>query len=74
MNQIQHIQVKVSLARDRRREAEKELIHLAGPNAYGPGRQGTWSDLTWDFVRREDADLFMVNAQTVPGVLSAQMA
>jgi len=70
---LPHILVRISLARDRYHEAEKELIQIAGPGAAGPMRQGSWSELTWGFVRREDADLFKVNAENIPGVLAVQM-
>ena len=63
------VQVRIHLSHDRPIEAERELRGLAG---FEPYRQGTDPTLLWDFVRRADADLFVVNAKLVPGVRTVQ--
>lgn len=72
--QTGHVLVRIHLLRDRYHEAEKELIQIAGGSGNGPIHQGSWSDLTWDFIRREDADLFVANARNVPGVVTVEIS
>jgi hypothetical protein len=58
--------VRIGVGHDRPTEVRKELTGIAG---FEPYRQGTDTDLLWEFSSREWADMFAVSAKYVPGVM-----
>jgi hypothetical protein len=65
--------VRALLATDRRASTERELEQFSiATNAGRPYRQGSLSDLLWDFTgphQLADAQTFIANIEHTPGVV-----
>ena len=65
--------VRVRIASDRRIETERELCgHARKIGAGEPFRQGTVSDLLWDFSDLERAQMFRVGIENTAGVVGVE--
>jgi hypothetical protein len=64
---VSRVIVRVLFGHDRAREAERELVELAGGQK--PYRQGTAPELLWDFADLEQAQFFRIAAENTPGVV-----